>query len=139
MPLFAFLHPIWQIGVFILGVLVAHIGMQKKSLVKAFPLKRHRTLGWIFLILIVLGAFLGKVINNNLKAHAIQLKLSGHQPIGIIIIGLVALAIIFSEVGITNRKKFAGILGWHPWLNILALGFLVAQAFIGILALIEYK
>lgn len=139
MPFFGFLHPIWQIGVFILGILVTQIGMQKKSLVKAFPLQRHRILGWIFLISLVIGTFLGKVINNGLKARSIQLKLSGHQSIGIVVILLVALSIIFSELGISNRKKFAKIVKWHPWLNILALGFFTAQIFIGILALIGFK
>ncbi len=137
MPIYAFLHPVWQIGVFILGIAVAQIGMRKKSLVKAFPLQRHRRLGWAFLILIMVGAFLGKAINNGLKARAIHLRLTGHQPIGIIIISLVALGIIFSEVGIRNRGKFAGILKWHPWLNIMALGLLSAQTFIGILALLR--
>jgi hypothetical protein len=136
MPFYAFLHPIWQIGVFILGVYTAQIGMRKKSMVKAFPLSRHRRLGWTFLALVIFGAILGKIVNSALKAHNINLKLSAHRPIGIIIIILVILSIIFSEVGLRNRKKFTAILKWHPWLNILALGFLSAQTFIGILALI---
>ncbi|MEO0115871.1 MAG: hypothetical protein ABIK93_10440, partial [candidate division WOR-3 bacterium] len=81
------------------------------------------------------GAIWGKIINNSLKAHNFNLKLTAHQPIGIIIIILVALGIVFSEIGIRNRKRFSGLLKWHFWLNILALGFLTAQTFIGILAL----
>ena len=136
MPFYAFLHPIWQIGIFILGIYTAQIGMRKKSSVKAFPLQRHRNLGWIFLILIALGAVLGKTINNSLIARNIHLKMSGHGRIGFIIIILVALGIIFGQLGIQNRKKYAAILKWHPWLNILALGLLTAQTLLGILALL---
>ncbi len=136
MPFYAFIHPIWQIATFIIGIYNTHIGMGKKSIVKAFPLKRHRTFGWIFLILVILGALIGKLVNNSLIKHNINLKLPGHQFIGFIVILLVTLGVIFSELGITNREKYASILKWHPWLNIMALGFLTAQAFIGILAIL---
>jgi hypothetical protein len=48
MPFKAFLHPIWQIGIFILGVYTSQMAMKKKTGAKAFPLQRHRNLGWIF-------------------------------------------------------------------------------------------
>ena len=137
MPFYAFLHPIWQIGIFILGISNAQLGMSsKKFTAKAFPLSRHRSSGWIFLFLVIIGAFFGKIVNNGLKAKGINLKLAAHQPIGIIIIILLVLSVLFSEIGLSNREKFSGILKWHPWLCIFALGFLMAQAFIGILALI---
>ena len=136
MPFYAFIHPIWQIATFILGIYNVQIGMGKKSVVKAFPLSRHRRLGWIFFIMAIIGALIGKIVNSSLINQNINLKLPGHQFIGFVVILLVGIGIIFSELGITNQEKYAGILKWHPWLNILALGFLTAQAFVGILALL---
>ena len=136
MPFKAFLHPLWQIGIFILGIYTSQMAMKKKTGAKAFPLQRHLILGWIFLILIALGAVFGKTINNSLVARNVHLKMSAHGPLGFIIIILVALGIGFAQLGLTNRNKYASILKWHPWLNIIALGLLTAQTLLGILALL---
>lgn len=136
MPFYAFLHPVWQIGIFILGVYTAQIAMKKKSGAKASPIERHRNLGWIFLILIALGAVVGKTVNNSLAARNIHLKMSAHGLLGFIIIILVALGIGFGHLGLSNRRKYESVIKWHPWLNILALGLLTAQTLLGILALL---
>jgi hypothetical protein len=136
MPFKAFLHPLWQIGIFILGIYTSQMAMKKKSGAKAFALQRHLILGWIFLILIALGAVLGKSINNSLVARNIHLKMSAHGPLGFIIIILVALGIGFGHLGLTDRRKYESLIKWHPYLNIMALGLLTAQALLGILALL---
>lgn len=112
------------------------MAMKKKTVAKAFPLQRHLILGWIFLVLIALGAVLGKSINNSLTARNVNLKMSVHGTLGFLIIILVALGIGFGHLGISNRRKYESFIKWHPWLNIMALGLLTAQALLGILALL---
>jgi len=136
MPFKAFLHPIWQIGIFILGVYTSQMAMKKKTGAVAFSLPRHRNLGWIFLVLIALGAVLGKSVNNSLAASNVNLKMSAHGTLGFLIIILVALGIGFAQLGLTNRRKYESIIKWHPYLNIMALGLLTAQALLGFLALL---
>ena len=136
MPFYAFLHPIWQIGVFILGVYTAQIGMRKKSAVKAFPLQRHRNLGWIFLILIALGAVFGKTVNNSLAARNIHLKMSGHGPNRFHNYYISGTGDYVRATWNSKPEEIRRHLKMAPWLNILALGLLTAQTLLGILALL---
>lgn len=134
MPFSAYLYAFWQIAGLILGVYNVQVGMNK-PVVKAFPIRRHRTLGWLFLIIVIVGIYLGRIITDDLKKQNINFKLSGQPAIGTIIIILLVLGAIFSEVGLRNKDKFSAIIKWHPWLNILAMGLLTAQTFIAVLAL----
>ncbi|MEO0107837.1 MAG: hypothetical protein ABIK62_01510 [candidate division WOR-3 bacterium] len=130
LPALAYLHPIWQAGTLVFGLYIAaralpHIGDIN------FGARRHERQGRLFLVLVLAGVIFGKFVSASLSAGTFSIP--GHSFLALLIVGLVIAGAIFGYQGGRLRLRVrTGMMQLHPWLIVLALALMLAQALMGI-------
>lgn len=135
MPFYAWIHPLFQIVILVIGLYNASLWMGKAQ-TWTFPLSRYRRISWIFTVFLIIGSVLGRICNSMLHKNKIDLRIPGHNTMGTIILIAVIVGLVFMELGLRNPKKNREVLKWHIWFFILALGLYFAQGFLGLMALL---
>lgn len=137
MSWYAFIHPIWQLIALYLGVKNLALGFNRAQ-TWTFSIRKHTKQGFVFIVLTVVGAVIGKQTNQTLRNLGNPISLSGHLFITYIIIAFLILIVIS---GLIKRKRWYR-LRWlqflHAWFGLLAVGLMFAQLFIALTKLIGW-
>lgn len=135
-PYLSFFHPVAMSIVAMIALYTMYLGMQvrrtrladsdlKKELVKGQFALRHRQMGFILLVLTVIGAIGGVTVaylNNG------KIVIGSHLFVGLGIVGLV----FVSAALVPLMQKQDGLRSIHASLNLILLGLFGWQAVTGI-------
>ena len=133
LPVFAYVHPVWQFLTLIFGIYLSAEGL-KNIENPNFSVRKHKRLARIFLIMILAGAVFGKVIAASLPLGTFRLP--GHVLLSVMITVLAIVGAVFGFQGERKRLRVrTGMMRAHPWCFITITALVFAQTLMGLRAL----
>lgn len=134
---YTFIHPIWQLIALYLGIKNLSIGFNK-SQSWTFPMRTHRKIGFIFVIMTAIGAVIGRQVNLLLAHRGKFIHISGHRLLANSIIVLLILIVISGLIKQRHTFRLRWLQFLHPWFGFLAMGLMFAQLFLTLSKLIGW-
>jgi hypothetical protein len=126
----AYLHPLWQLGTLVFGLVLAGIALPKVGNLN-FRGRQHERLARVFLVLVLAGAVFGRLVTASYDRGVFTIP--GHLFISVLIVILVTLGAIFGYQGGRKRMRTrTGMMQLHPWVLVLVLALMFAQGLLGI-------
>lgn len=133
LPVFAYLHPVWQFLTLILGVYLSADGLKNVENPN-FSVRKHKRVARIFLIMLLAGAVFGKVVAASLPPGTFRMP--GHILLSVMITILAIIGAVFGFQGERKRLRVrTGMMRAHPWFFVAITALIFAQALMGLRAL----
>jgi hypothetical protein len=125
LPLYVYIHPVWQLATLVVGLIVAATALPNVDNPN-FRVRQHERLGRILMILLLAGAVFGKLVVTTLPPGTFQIP--GHRFVGSAIVILSVIGAIFGYQGgrLRLRTRTAAMRA-HPWFIILAVALIIGQ------------
>ncbi|OYD14961.1 hypothetical protein CH330_06960 [candidate division WOR-3 bacterium JGI_Cruoil_03_51_56] len=130
MPWYGFIHPALAIITMIYGVIIAQTSVSRLQDWN-YPLRKQRSRSIVFFVLCIANLVLGYMVS---RAPRIDVKLTFHLPMAIIVSVLALFAMIATFTRSTKPGKLSPFMHWHPWFIIIGVVFTLTMGFIGLLA-----
>jgi uncharacterized membrane protein YozB (DUF420 family) len=133
LPVFAYVHPIWQLLTLALGIYLSADGL-KNIENPNLSVRKHKRIARIFLVMVLAGAVFGKVIAASLPLGSFRMP--GHVLLSIMITILAIIGAVFGFQGERKRLRVrTGMMRAHPWFFVAITALVFAQALMGLRAL----